>query len=147
MFSKKRIFIVIPMIWLGFVLSISFMETWLKFQAEGVTQPIGLSIGKLVFGALNKVELFLLACLIISALLYLEKKEDKRIKMILMGITLLVLVQTFYLLPFLDRRIDQILSGIQPAPSYVHFYYVSLEVIKVVGLVILSHRSLKKVNV
>jgi len=45
---------------MGFVLSISFMEAWLKFQAEGVTQAIGLSIGRLVFGALNKVEWFFL---------------------------------------------------------------------------------------
>ena len=56
-FSKK-ILIVTPILWLGFVLSISFMEAWLKFQAEGVTQIIGLSIGRLVFNALNKVELF-----------------------------------------------------------------------------------------
>ncbi len=56
---SQRVSITIPILWLGFVLSISFMEAWLKFQAEGVTQVIGLNIGRLVFGTLNKVELFL----------------------------------------------------------------------------------------
>ncbi len=42
--------------WMGFICAISFMEAWLKFRAPGVTVPIGLGIGKLVFGALNRVE-------------------------------------------------------------------------------------------
>ena len=41
-------------LWIGFICAISFMETRLKFRAPGVTLPIGLSIGKLVFRALNK---------------------------------------------------------------------------------------------
>jgi len=64
---KRRTTIIISVLWLGFVLSISFMEAWLKFQAEGVTQVIGLSIGKLVFGALNKVEIFFLILLLVSS--------------------------------------------------------------------------------
>jgi len=43
-------------LWAGFVCAISFMEAWLKFRAPGVTLPIGLGIGKLIFAALNKVE-------------------------------------------------------------------------------------------
>ena len=42
-------------LWIGFVGAISFMEAWLKFKAPGVTMPIGLGIGKLVFNALNKM--------------------------------------------------------------------------------------------
>ena len=43
-------------LWIGFVCAISFMEAWLKFRAPGVTIPLGLGIGRLVFNALNKVE-------------------------------------------------------------------------------------------
>ena len=39
--------------WIGFVCAISFLEAWLKFRAPGVTVPIGLGIGRLVFGALK----------------------------------------------------------------------------------------------
>lgn len=31
------------------------MEAWLKFRAPGITLPLGLGIGKLVFNALNKM--------------------------------------------------------------------------------------------
>lgn len=47
--------------WLGMVLGISFLETPLKFRAPGVTLQIGLGIGRLVFRALNAVELLLAA--------------------------------------------------------------------------------------
>lgn len=40
-------------IWLGMVLAISFLETPLKFRAPGITLPLGLGIGRLVFRALN----------------------------------------------------------------------------------------------
>jgi len=48
------------------------MEAWLKFQAEGCLHKIiGLSIGRLVFGVLNKVELFFMVVLLSVSL----KKE------------------------------------------------------------------------
>ena len=43
-------------VWLGIVLAICFVETPLKFRAPGVTVPIGLGIGRLVFRALNIAE-------------------------------------------------------------------------------------------
>lgn len=42
--------------WCGCVTAISFLEAWLKFRAPGVTVPIGLGVGRLVFAALNKLE-------------------------------------------------------------------------------------------
>ena len=51
-------------VWLGMVLSISFLETPLKFRAPGVTIPIGLGIGRLVFRALNAAESMLAVVLV-----------------------------------------------------------------------------------
>ena len=56
-------------VWLGMVLAISFLEAPLKFRAPNVTLPIGLGIGRLVFRALNAVEvvfaiLILVACIV-----------------------------------------------------------------------------------
>ena len=45
--------------WLGMVIAISFIEAPLKFRAPGVTLPIGLGIGRLVFRALNTTEAIL----------------------------------------------------------------------------------------
>jgi len=50
---KNTLIIAITFIWIGFIGAISFMEAWLKFQAPGVTTELGLSIGQLVFKALN----------------------------------------------------------------------------------------------
>ena len=40
-------------VWLGMVFAISFLEAPLKFRAPGITIPLGLGIGRLVFRALN----------------------------------------------------------------------------------------------
>jgi hypothetical protein len=48
--------VAVTFVWLGMVLAISFLEAPLKFRAHGVTIPIGLGIGRLVFRALNLVE-------------------------------------------------------------------------------------------
>ncbi len=47
---------VITLIWLGFVCAISFMEAPLKFNAPGVELKQALSIGRIVFRALNRME-------------------------------------------------------------------------------------------
>lgn len=141
---SQRVGITIPILWLGFVLSISFMEAWLKFQAEGVTQVIGLSIGRLVFSALNKVELFFMLVLLVSAFKMAWFKKKKSLRNILIALLVLLLVQTFYLLPALDQRAVMIINGSIPSASYFHFYYVFFELSKVILLVIFSHRTLTK---
>jgi len=142
MHTPKKILIVIPILWLGFILSISFMEAWLKFQAEGVTLSIGLSIGRLVFGALNKVEIFFfLIILIVIRRMYFEigKKATRNIMISLLAI---LLAQTFHLLPVLNSRAEIIISGLEPSFSYFHFYYVSLEITKVLILASLVSKIL-----
>ena len=58
----------VTFVWLGMVTAISFLEAPLKFRAPGVTLPIGLGIGRLVFRALNIAELTL-AVVLTSAVL------------------------------------------------------------------------------
>lgn len=143
---NKRLIITTSILWLGFVLSISFMEAWLKFQAEGVTQIIGLNIGKLIFFALNKVELFFM---IILGILIVPKQralKKKNLVNILGLLTVILLIQTFYLLPALDQRVDMIINGTPPVTSFFHFYYLFLEVIKVITLFIFSQLALKKIT-
>src|SRR6476660_3058774 len=56
--------------WLGMVLAISFLETPLKFQSPGITLPLDLGIGRLVFRALNTTELTLAAVLLAALFTY-----------------------------------------------------------------------------
>jgi len=53
--NYEGIMVIVAFLWIGFVAAISFMEAWIKFQAPGITVPLGLGIGKIVFAALNKV--------------------------------------------------------------------------------------------
>lgn len=125
--------ILLTFFWVGFICAISFMEAWLKFRAPGVTLPVGLSIGRLVFSALNKVEWFL--ALICLALLYLELGFTEDIAYLLFVSVLLLLVQTGWLLPAMNKRISQVVAGDKLQPSKLHFYYIGAELIKVVSLV------------
>jgi hypothetical protein len=52
--------------WLGMVLAISFLETPVKFRAPGITIPLGLGIGRIVFRALNIAEMVLAAVVVVS---------------------------------------------------------------------------------
>lgn len=137
--NRKEIsypFILIPtFLWIGFVCSISFMEAWLKFRAPNVSLSIGLGIGKLVFSALNIVEWFFSITILI--LIILNKKIMNIKKITLLIIPILILIsQTFFLLPLLNERTDIISQGIIAPKSSIHFLYILVEFIKVIYLFI-----------
>jgi len=50
----------IAFLWLGMVLALSFLEASLEFRAPGISLQLGLGIGRLVFAALNRIEIVLL---------------------------------------------------------------------------------------
>lgn len=119
--------------WIGFVCAISFMEAWLKFQAPGVTLPIGLGIGRLVFGALNKVE-WVFAVVICSSAVMNLRSRLQRFNISLIIVVLILLLQTVWLLPALDARAEMHIEGLKVPPSGLHFWFVGAEVVKVVAL-------------
>ena len=134
---RHPIALVCVFVWVGFVCAISFMEAWLKFRAEGVTLPIGLGIGRLVFQALNRVE-WVLAAAVTADLLW-HRKAGPSQWLVLVPI-LILLIQTKWLLPVLDERALLTIHGQDPGPSQLHVYYVTGEVLKVSSLVVLGVR-------
>lgn len=128
--------------WAGFVSSISFMEAWLKFQAPGVTLPIGLGIGKLVFTALNRMEWIFL---IILSLLTLTRFNafPKKFFSIGAAVLLILLVQTFILLPELNLRVEMIVSGTTPGTSNAHLLFGIAEILKVILLIYMGFYTTK----
>ncbi len=122
-------------VWLGMVLAISFLETPLKFRAPGITLPLGLGIGRLVFRALNASEIILAAMLLAAMLAYRPGVPG----WILLGISgTLLASQAGLLRPRLDRRARQIIAGQTPAPSRLHLAYIALELFKIVVLAALG---------
>jgi hypothetical protein len=128
-------------IWLGMVLAISFLEAPLKFRAPGVTVPLGLGIGRVVFAALNRVEVVLLVVVGIGL-----AAGPRSPALVGMGGALAVLlaVQLGVLRPALRRRSDQVLAGDDAdAPrSRHHLIYIALEIVKVVVLASLGVTAL-----
>lgn len=129
-------------LWIGFASAISFMEAWLKFRAPGITIPLGLGIGRLVFSALNKVEWVLALAILINLFLFGSKLWSRKIALLYLTLILLIL-QTFWLLPLLDARAELHIQNQIVPPSNLHFYYVGMEVVKVVCLSIFGVSLLK----
>ena len=132
-------------LWIGFVGAISFMESWLKFRAPGLTMPVALGIGRLVFGALNKVE-WMFAIVILVHFVF-DKHRLLNRELIFIGIpVLMLLLQTLWLLPTMGTRTDLLIragEGGEAGPSYLHIYYVGMELVKVVFLFIFGIKLFK----
>lgn len=121
--------------WLGMVLAISFVETPLKFQAPGITMPLGLGIGRIVFRALNIAEIAL-AVVVLGSVSILGTDPTG---WILLGVGAAVLfVQLGMLRPRLDRRTQQMIAGRAVPPSRLHLSYIALEFTKVAALITLG---------
>lgn len=130
---KHPLVLIATFIWIGFIGAISFMEAWIKFRAPGVSLAAGLSIGRLVFDALNKVE-WVLAVLIFLNLLLKKSLLLVRYNWSFYLVVTLLILQTFWLLPALDVRASLVMQFQTVPPSHFHFYFVGMEVIKVVCL-------------
>jgi hypothetical protein len=117
--------------WLGMVLAISFLEAPLKFRAPDVTLRVGLGIGRVVFRALNRVELGLLLLLVVAVAI----TPRTPLLWSTAGLAVLLGLQIGLVRPGLNRRSDRVLAGEELPRSRVHLIYVGLEVVKVILLV------------
>ncbi|CAM2987087.1 hypothetical protein SAXI111661_12085 [Saccharomonospora xinjiangensis] len=119
-------------VWLGMVLAISFLEAPLKFRAPGVTIPIGLGIGRLVFRALNISE----AVLAITAVIASAVHPPESSVLAAGSVALAALaVQLVAVRPRLTRRSDRVLAGEDVPRSRSHYVYVALEGVKTIALI------------
>jgi hypothetical protein len=129
--------------WLGMVLAISFLEAPLKFRAPGITVRLGLGIGRVVFAALNRVELALL--LVVCIALAIGPRPPALV--VLAGaLAALLGVQLGLLRPALRRRSDRVLAGENAPRSRHHLVYVALETVKVVVLAALGATALAAIS-
>ncbi|WP_059021439.1 hypothetical protein [Mycobacterium sp. M26] len=123
-------------VWLGMVLAISFLEAPLKFRAPGVTIPLGLGIGRLVFRALNACEIVLAAVVVVALVVGRPSGAITAAALVAIGA---LLVQVIGVRPALTRRSDAVLADAGQAESgrsHAHFVYVGFEVVKVAALLV-----------
>lgn len=132
----KIVQIAVPFIWFGVIGAISFLETPLKFQAPGIDLPLGLGIGRLVFFAMNKVEIVLAVIFLIT--LRRERTALSAAFKYFLPVLAILVLDTLWLLPALDARAEQVIAGIAAPHSDLHIFYVVLEAAKFVLILILG---------
>ncbi|ALO97893.1 membrane protein [Streptomyces hygroscopicus subsp. limoneus] len=125
----------VTFVWLGMVLAISFLEAPLKFRAPGVTILVGLAIGRLVFRALNAVEMVLAVVVVLAVAL---GDAPAAVISLTAAVAALLLAQLAVVRPFLNRRSDRVLAGEELPRSRSHLWYVALEVLKAGALIALG---------
>jgi hypothetical protein len=123
----------VTFVWLGMVLAISFLEAPLKFRAPNVTLQIGLGIGRLVFRALNTVEVGF--ALVIVAIVAAGPTPAPIAVAFAVAVGALA-IQLIVVRPRLTRRSDQVLAGLDAPRSRAHYAYVGLEAVKAAALVV-----------
>jgi hypothetical protein len=123
--------VAVPFGWLGMVLAISCLEAPLKFRAPGVTLPLGLGVGRLVFRALNVAETALVVLLAVAGVAVGMLGAGWGLLAVLAAV---LAVQVLLLRPRLDRRAGQIMAGQVPPPARLHLAYSALEGAKALAL-------------
>lgn len=115
-------------LWVGISVGVTMIATPVRFTAPSITRPVALDVGRVVFAALNKVELLALVLLLVVV----RAAGLTRRWWALCGLlVLIVLAQGAWLMPELAARTDIIIAGGEPSPSYAHAVYSSLELIKI----------------
>jgi hypothetical protein len=135
--------IVLPAVWMGLIIGLSFIETPLKFLAPGITTPLGLGIGRLVFTALSIAGWVLLASL--AALGLARPRETRTGWLLIAAAGVVAAVQSFAIRPALAARSDVIIAGGDPGPSWLHYGYIAAELVLLVVLAAYATVSCRRV--
>ena len=133
MSTGPAIAVAVTFVWLGMVLAISFLEAPLKFRAPNVTLQIGLGIGRLVFRALNTVEVgfaLVILAIVVAGPMPVRITVAYAVALVALALQLIAVRSR------LTRRSDQVLAGLDAPRSRAHYAYVGLEAVKAVALVV-----------
>ena len=117
----------IAVLWIGMVGAIGFIEAPLKFQAPGITIPLGLGIGRLVFMALNIAEGVLLIALVALSIWPASARLARGRAAWLVGLAVVFLVKILVVRPPLNARTDLVLSGADPGQSPWQYVYIACD--------------------
>lgn len=169
---KAAATVLLALAWLGFLLGISFTESWVKFRSPFVPRHLALDVGRTMFGALNAAEAGLCLGLWLVYLLVGHSSsfpaDDAVVRLVL--VTALLAVQVIFLYPKLNlaaeyalfdelkqlpedalsfnqkMQFGEVRHNVQVAdkPGIVpHVLYVGIEVVKAALLVSYAYHFLK----
>lgn len=129
----------------GMFMTVSFLETPMKFQVEGISLPVALGLGKLMFGLSTKIQGVLLM-LVLILMLISHKNYTKFDFIVLLGLFFILSLEQFRMLPVLNARVDALSSGkVLPATS-LHDYFIYAETAKAGFLILMMILQFKKTS-
>lgn len=125
----------VPALWLGSLIGVSFLATPVKFQAPHLTLPVALEVGRATFHAFARMEwAFTIALVLVHFLL-----PNLGWRWILIAtMAALVVTQAVWLLPALDARVEAVIAGRSLASSFHHALYAGMEAAKALALAVLA---------
>ncbi|WP_425845150.1 hypothetical protein [Agrococcus sp. TSP3-2-1] len=126
--------LVLPAVWLGLIVGISLIEAPLKFQAPGITVPLGLGIGRLVFAAMNVAEAALAVLLVIAAFASRAPRAERILSLVL---TAVLAVKALAIRPMMHATTDAVIAEESEGGSGLHYLYIAADGLLIVGLVAL----------
>jgi hypothetical protein len=109
------------------------METPLKFLAPGITTPLGLGIGRLVFVALSVAGWIILVALTLIG--QARPRETRGGWLLIAAMWIIMAVESFGIRPALAARSDAIIAGGDPGESWLHYGYIAAELLLLAALV------------
>ncbi|QIM17475.1 hypothetical protein G7067_12970 [Leucobacter insecticola] len=128
----------LPVLWFGMIAAISFIEAPLKFQAPGITIPLGLGIGRLVFAVLNIAEAAILLAITLLSFWPISARIEGRRLLVWFGLILVFAAKVAGVRPPLNARTDLVIAGADPGQSPWHYLYIACDLVTMVLLVLLA---------
>jgi hypothetical protein len=116
--------LILPAVWLGLIVGISLIEAPLKFQAPGITIPLGLGIGRLVFGAMNVLEIVIFLAWLAASL---GRRLGRGYVGLVAAIGAVLALKVFAIRPPLNQRTDRVLAGLDDGGSIWHYLYIAAD--------------------
>lgn len=139
---QRALRILLPGIWLGLILGISFIEAPLKFQAPDITVPLGLGIGRLVFAAMNIAE----GVIALALLLAMWRGRASRPEWILgIAVALTLAFKTLVVRPLMHATTDAVIAGTSAGGSGLHYVYIAADVLLIALLIALVATTARKI--
>lgn len=124
--------LVVPAVWLGLIIGISLIEAPLKFQAPGITIPLGLGIGRLVFAAMNAVEAVLAVVLLVAVL---ASRAPRAERVLAVAIAVVLALKALVVRPIMPATTDAVIAGESEGGSATHYLSIAADGILIVLLV------------
>lgn len=139
MISRDTPLQLLAWVWLGMVVGVSLIATPAKFRAESLELEVALDVGRTTFGLFNWLQWGLIIALVsLIARAHQQGRADRRHWLLVLGVGVILLAQTLWILPELNDRVAIIIAGDALPDSPVHFIFAVFEGAKIIMLGVLG---------